>query len=153
MSLSLKNAGIDDDDREAVARFCEKDFSKTKSLTVQAPTDEVDINKIMARIQKGQTVMTSAGEPWFGDVSEFNGLQDAIIKVQEADDLFMQFPAQVRERFENDPVQFFDFMQDPKNTDEAISLGIALKRPVPEPAPSPSTDPALKSGSAAGTTQ
>lgn len=108
-----------------------------KSLTVQAPADEVDINKIMARVLKGHTVLTSAGTPFYGDVSEFDGLQDALIKVQEADELFMQYPAELRSKFENDPVKFVDFMMDPANLDEAIKLGLAKPKPVEVTPPVP----------------
>lgn len=145
MSLALRKAGIKDDQREKISRFCEADFSKSPSLTSQAPTDEVDINKIMARVAKGQTVLTAAGEPFYGDVSDLGGLQDALIKVQEAEDLFMQYPAQLRERFENDPVQFVEFLEDPKNHDEAVKLGLALPKPEttpPVPEPGASTPPA-----------
>lgn len=140
MSEALRKAGIKDNEREKVARFVEiKDFGK--SMTVQAPADEVDINKIMARISKGLPVLTSDNEPFYGDVSEFDGLQDALIKVQEAEDLFMQYPAGLREKFDNDPVKFVDFMSDPANTDEAIKLGLALPRPViSPPAPEPAVD-------------
>lgn len=117
------------------------DCSGDKPITVQSNRNEVDINSIVARVAKGGTVTTSSGEPWFGDVSDFTGLQDAIIKVQEADDLFMQLDASVRERFDNDPVQLVDFLSDDRNRDEAIRLGLVRVRqgdvssnPVP-PAP------------------
>lgn len=121
-------------------KFYVPDFGK--SMTVQAPADEVDINRIMARVLKGQPVLTSNAEPFYGDVSEFSGLQESIIKVQEAEDLFMQYPASLREKFENDPVQFVDFMSDPKNTDEAIKLGLALPKPIPV-VPEPPVIPAV----------
>lgn len=141
MSLAYRKAGLDDDDREAAARFVEVDFTKSKSLTVQSPTEEVDINKIMARVAKGQTVLTRIGEPFYGDVSEFGGLQEAYMKVQEVEDLFMQFPADTRERFDNDPINFVEFLEDPNNRAEAEKLGLVNKKPVPEPASSP-TPPA-----------
>lgn len=133
MSLALKKAGIKDNDHFKVARFCEADFSKSPSLASQASADEVDINKIMARIQKGQTVLMPNGQPFYGDVSELDGLQDAIMKVQDAEDLFMQYPAQTRERFENDPVKLVEFLQDEKNYDEALKLGLVNPRPVVVP--------------------
>lgn len=153
MSLAFAKSGIkfvDEKDRSKVARFCEADFSKSPSLTSQAPSDEVDINKIMARVAKGQTILTSAGEPFYGDVSELGGLQDALIKVQEAEDLFMQYPAQVREKFENDPVKFVEFLEDPKNKDEAIKLGLAKPKPVETP---PVPEPGASQPPAGGPTQ
>lgn len=142
MSLKLRKAGIKDGDSFDVARFCEvEDFGP--SMTSQAATEETDINRIMARVNKGLPVLTSSGTPFFGDVSEFGGLQDAIIKVQEAEDLFMQFPAQTRERFENDPVKFVEFMEDPNNFDEAVKLGLAKPKPVENtpPVPEPGVAP------------
>lgn len=146
MSLKYRQAGLDDDDREAAARFCEIDFTKTKSLTVQSPTEEVDINKIMARISKGQTVLTSQGTPFYGDVSDFDGLQDALIKVQDAEDLFMQYPADLREKFDNDPSLLVDFLADEANRSEAEALGLINKRPPPEAVAPPSPAPAPGSG-------
>lgn len=143
MSLAYKKAGYKDGDLIAQARSTEvKDFGK--SMTVQAPTEEVDINRIMARVLKGQPVLTSDAQPFYGDVSDFDGLQESIIKVQEAEDLFMQYPASLRERFENDPVQFVEFMSDPKNTDEAIKLGLALPKPVVLPPPVPEPGDSIK---------
>ncbi|QCQ84845.1 internal scaffolding protein [Blackfly microvirus SF02] len=133
MSQALRDAGIKDTDRAKIARFCEvKDFGI--SLTSQAPAEETDINKIMARVLKGQTVLASNGQPFYGDVSEFGGLQEAIIKVQEADELFIQYPAEMRERFDNDPVKFVEFLENPQNKEEAIKLGLVNAPPVPEPA-------------------
>lgn len=139
MSRAYRLKGLKDGDLIGQARFTDIDCSKDKSLTVQAPADEVDINKIMARIEKGHPVMTSTGEPFYRDVSEFGDLQDAIIKVQEAEELFMQVPAKTRELFNNDPVNFVEFMSDPANTNEAIKLGLALPRTV---VPEPPADPA-----------
>lgn len=101
-----------------------------KSLTVQSPKDEVDINKIVARVQKGALLPELAGQPFYGDVSQISDLQDAIIKVQEANALFMQYPAELRERFQNDPVKLVDFFADDANIEEAVELGLAQKRPV-----------------------
>lgn len=150
MSLALKNKypnkEFDMDkpaDRAIVARFVEADYSKSISLTSQAPSDEVDINKIMARVIKGQPVLTSIGQPFYGDVSEFGGLQEAIIKVQEAEDLFMQYPAELREKFENDPVKMVEYLENPENLEEAIKIGLVKRLPAPEPeTPPPAPAPA-----------
>lgn len=114
------------------------DTSKDPVLTTQADRDDVDINKIVARMLKGaQLPPTLAGEPFYGDVSEVSDLQDAYIKIQQAEEMFMQHPADVRERFNNNPVEFVEFFEDPANLDEAIKLGLAVKRPDPAPAPIP----------------
>lgn len=108
-----------------------------RGFTVQADRDEADINKIIARFNKtGQLPPVVRGEPFYGDVSYFGDLAESLIKVQEADELFMSFPAELRERFENDKVKFLEFVGDDKNRDEAIKLGLIQKAPVPDQEPS-----------------
>ena len=86
------------------------DCSKDPGFTVQADRDDADINKIVSRFMKsGQLPPALRGEPFYGDVSEFGDLQDSLIKVQEANALFMTYPAEVRERFDNDPALMIDF--------------------------------------------
>ena len=63
-------------------------------------------------------------------MSEFGDLQDSLIKVQEANALFMTYPAEVRERFDNDPALMIDFLADKGNRKEAEDLGLVVKRPV-----------------------
>jgi phage internal scaffolding protein len=118
------------------------DCSGDKPLTVQASRDEVDINKIVARIQKGQAVPTLNGQAFFGDVSELGGLQDAFIKTREAEELFMQFPADVRSRFNNNPVEFVEFFEDPANLDEAVKLGFVERAPAAPVDVAPAATPA-----------
>lgn len=111
---------------------CSDDL-KAGRHAVQADAAEVDINNIIKRIQKGATPPQLGGQPFYGDVSEFSDLGDAFMKIQEANELFMSYPAQLRERFDNDPVKLVEFLSDPSNLKEAVELGLALKRPDPEP--------------------
>lgn len=118
------------------------DCTGDEILTTQADAKEVDINNIMKRIEKtGMLPTLSNGQPFYGDVSEFGGLQEAIMKVQEADELFMSLPAQVRERFDNDPVRMIEFLEDGSNYEEALKMGLVRPRPEPAPAPAPSPAP------------
>ena len=41
----------------------------------------------------------------------------------------MEIPAIIRKRFDNDPYQFLEFMENPENIEEARQLGLA---PMPE---------------------
>lgn len=116
------------------------DCSDDDRLTVQAERDVVDINKIVARLEKGQmSARLNGAEPFYGDVSDLDGLQDALIKVQDANDLFMKMDASIRERFDNDPVKMVEFLADKNNLNEAIELGMAVKPPevITPPAPDP----------------
>lgn len=109
------------------------DCSKDPILTKQAEAAELDINKMISKARKGGAIPVVNGQPWYGDVSEFGGLQDALIKIQGAEDLFAQIDPEVRLKFDNDPVKFVEFMSDPKNLDQAVDLGITKREPKKEP--------------------
>lgn len=119
------------------------DCTGDKGFTVQSDRDDADINKIVQRFMKsGQLPPSLRGEPFYGDVSEFGDLQDSLIKIQEANELFMQYPAEVRERFDNDPVKLVDFLADEGNRKEAEDLGLVVPAPAPAEVP-PVVPPAI----------
>lgn len=68
------------------------------------------------------------------DVSQLKDYQSSLQTVIDAQESFMTLPSEVRKKFANNPQQLISFLADPKNTDEAISLG--LKKPKP---PTPET--------------
>lgn len=110
-----------------------KTFSQP-SRTKQAFKDECDVNKIMQRFKKVMDVEYLdkfhgyvGGQ--FGDFSEVGDYRSAIEQVRSAEAVFEALPAIVRKRFGNDPAEFLDFVGDPKNVDEMVSLGLAVKRP------------------------
>ena len=112
----------------------------SESLTHQEFLDESNINRILAKYRLSGTVPQVAGEPMFGDFANLPEYQDALQLVVDARDAFEALPSHVRSRFENDPAKFVDFMSNPDNLDEAISLGLAPKKEVeiipPDPSPS-----------------
>lgn len=100
------------------------------SMTKQSFADEVDINKILARFDKtGMISHLNQGQPFYGDVSEIADYQTALNVVHQAETLFGQMSAEIRERFGNDPALMIKFLDDPQNLQEAIDLGMVVKRP------------------------
>lgn len=100
--------------------------------TKQAFLDQVDVNKIMARYNKtGMFTHVNGRQPFYGDVSSVVGYREALDRVMEAESLFKGMSAEVRNRFGNDPARMIDFLEDPKNLDEALKLGMVVKRPEP----------------------
>ena len=56
--------------------------------------------------------------------------------IVQADQAFMELPADVRLRFNNDAGSFVDFASDPDNLDEMRELGLAINPAVAtEPSP------------------
>jgi len=110
-----------------------KEFFKP-SLTKQSFKDECDINKIMQRFKKTMNAdfLTrfagyTSGE--FGDFSNVADYRSAIDQVNRANEVFMNLPAKVRSRFRNDAALFLDFCHDPRNVNEMVELGLAVKNP------------------------
>lgn len=101
-----------------------------KSITKQSFADEVDINKIVDGFMKSGFLPQRAGSPFYGDVSDISDYQDCLNKVIEAQGLFNSMPANIRDRFNNDPAALIAFLDNPANLDEAVSLGMVVKRPV-----------------------
>lgn len=123
----VEQNGLDDNPKAWPTTDCSKDVR----LTSQAPREDVDINKIVKRMEAGMLVDSRIlREGVYEDVSDLSDLSSAIIKVQKAWDDFMELPASVRERFDNNPTKLVDFLNDSKNRQEAIDLGLVNK---PEP--------------------
>lgn len=103
------------------------------SLTKQAFKDECDINRTMSRFKKtcGADFLNCYNRAFlddgkhFGDFSNITDYRSALEQVAQARDVFMQLPAQVRARFDNDPAKMLDFCSDPRNQDELVALGLA----------------------------
>lgn len=97
--------------------------------TQQQFKQECDINEIVRRF--GLTGELPA-EPRIGSFGDFTGVHDfhaAMNMVRGAEEAFMEFPAELRARFGNDPGQMLLFLQDVKNKDEAVKLGLVSKPP------------------------
>lgn len=118
-------------------------FFTGEGRTKQSFKAECDINTIIDRYLKtGVMEFTQKNEPRYGDVTGLD-YQNAMQIVAGAKSLFNELPAHVRDRFDNEPALFLDFVQDPANTDEARELGLLKPLPPPE-------TPARRAGEGAG---
>lgn len=102
--------------------------------------DATDINKIMDRIDPAgkqfsnaiaQGLVTDAGMRYddFTAAPDFQAAQNTFIHATQQ---FQRLPANLRSRFDHDPVKFLDYMHDEKNMEEQYQLGIRVKKPVEE---------------------
>lgn len=95
--------------------------------TKQSFKDECDINRIMSRYAStGVLDFIEKREARFADVSETDFLS-AMQTVAEAQSAFNLLPSDLRLRFENEPSRLLAFLDDPKNLQEAIDLGLVNK--------------------------
>lgn len=117
------------------------------SMARQSAKDECDINLIMKRHEK--TGIIEHLNVHGGDYGDFTDVpqdyQSALNQVLLADQMFSSLPARLRSRFQNNPGEFIAFVEDERNRQELVELGLA--RPVP---PEPPADPAPGSPGVAG---
>lgn len=102
------------------------------SLAVQSQKEESDINEIVRRFGLTGKLPENVRVPEYGDFVVVDDYQSALNVVRQAGEAFMQMPAEVRARFDNDAGKFVDFCNNPKNLEEARALGIANPAPVVE---------------------
>jgi len=105
------------------------------SMTRQEFADDADINVLMARFEATGLAPTNLnkGEPRYLDVSNVPDMQTALETLNEATSAFMSLSATVRRKFDNDPVKFVEFAQDPKNKKDLQEWGLAAPDPVEPP--------------------
>lgn len=101
------------------------------SMTQQQFKDDADINVIVRRFGITGELPVGVRMPTYGDFDLVNDYQSALEAMREAEASFMAMPANVRERFANDPQKFLDFCADSRNIEEARKLGLVPAAEVP----------------------
>lgn len=104
-----------------------------ESLTQQQFKDDQDVNIIMAKFAKTKDprVLKLRDAGVYIDLVDAPDYQESMQAIINAQNAFAAIPAEVRlEKFNNDPSKMIKFLKDPKNDDEAIKLGLKVKRPV-----------------------
>lgn len=121
-----------------------------ESLAVQSEKDACDINHIMRRFEKTGVLPDAIKQnPQYGDFSEVPVYQEALNTVLHAETQFSMLDARIRERFQNDPAKFLEFVHDPANGEEMVKMGLATLREQPAPTPAPKAKNAVKAKSGA----
>ncbi|AXH77264.1 MAG: internal scaffolding protein [Microviridae sp.] len=103
-------------------------FPKNSEYTKQEFKNECDINVIMAQYQySGEIPNLNTMQPVYQDCTGLDYMEH-MNKIVEANNLFADLPSKIRNRFNNDPALFLDFVHDENNRSELQSMG--LLRPV-----------------------
>ena len=105
------------------------------SLAQQHAKDESDINTIVRRFGLTGELPQGVRMPQYGDFTGATDYHSALNAVIAADAAFMQLPADLRTRFNNDAGAFVDFCADDRNRDEAVKLGLVPAKEPINPAP------------------
>lgn len=112
-----------------------RDLTRTRnnepSKTEQSHTLACNLNEIMRQYGVTKTLPIMAYPPeMFGDDNLELTLADAYETVRDADFYFQNLPASLRQKFNNSPTHLWQWVNDPANAEEAVSLGL-LKRDPP----------------------
>ena len=98
------------------------------SMTDQSQADDCDVNLVMNRVLKTRDEsILKRKQGFYAEVSEFRDLGTHLMQVQEAQEAFMALPAELRRKFNNNPVEMIEFLDDPSKIEESITLGLRVK--------------------------
>ena len=93
-------------------------------ITEQHHSESCDVNTILATYMKTGTLPPIDPNAQYGDLSEFD-YQTMQNQIANANSLFEQLPDNVKHKFGNEPYRFLNFVQDEKNYDELVEMGLA----------------------------
>lgn len=103
------------------------------SMTDQSFKKDCDVNTVIARFKKtGQITHLARTQGVYADLSETKDLLSSIMEVQRANDAFMTLPSQLRAKLNNSPADFIEWINDPKNDEEAIKYGLKSRSVISE---------------------
>lgn len=99
-------------------------FDPESGRTKQSHKDECDVNQIMARFQlTGAMTHFNKHQAHYEDMTGFD-YTDAMQQIALANSMFEELPSSLRNRFQHDPANFLNFVQDPANKSEMAELGL-----------------------------
>lgn len=128
-----------DDYTDKHAAVFAAEIGEDEGLVQQHMRDDCDVNVIMRRYQQtGELTHITAMAGEYGDYSEVLDYQGGLEQIRLAEELFMELPSSVRDRFKNNPGEFIDFATNPENLSELRDMGLAPPVPVPAAASAPS---------------
>ena len=100
-----------------------------ETMTQQQFADECDINTIVERFGLTGELPNNLRMPVSGDFTGVVDFKTAMDAVSQAQSAFNQLPGHLRARFENDPQRLMRFLENDKNREEAVELGLVVKPP------------------------
>jgi len=109
-------------------------FDAKEGKTKQSFKDECDINFILKKYRQSGQLPYLRENGVYADHTATD-LFESMQIVASAKTMFEELPSNIRNKFENDPVQFLEFTENPENMEEMVNLGLAERNPdyIPPP--------------------
>lgn len=102
----------------------------TDGRTKQSFKDSTDINMILQRAQRGESLShLQRHGATYGDFSNVDDLLTAHSHVERGQQIFNELPSEVRKEFDQDMGKFFAFVNDPANAERLPEILPALAAP------------------------
>lgn len=103
-----------------------------ESMTQQQFKDDCDVNIMLAKFMKtndpAHLRLRDAGV--YADLAGAPDYMEAMQTIATANQAFEAIDARIRlDKFNNDPQKMIQFLADPQNQEEAIKLGLMVRRP------------------------
>ncbi len=99
--------------------------ARSKSRTQQHFKDEVNVNTIMKKARRTGVLPYRGPEDCiFQDLTGTTDYLEAMNRVKAIDRQFQELPANIRNKFGNNPDAILKYLQEPKNEKEARTLGL-----------------------------
>lgn len=121
------------------------------SMTKQADANETDINVIVGRYMKtGDAGILNVRSGRFGDVTDAQEYQGCMETIRQAQAMFAELPAELRDAFGNDPQELLAAVHDPARSGElrALGLEVVTESSSPDTAPATPVAPAVPGATA-----
>ncbi len=97
---------------------------KSEGRTRQDDLERSKIGNIISKYKATGELPRVNRESFFADVSGVPSFQEAIAIVDRAREGFMQLPAELRAKHDNDAGKFVDWTSDPANRQEMVKMGL-----------------------------
>jgi SHS2 domain-containing protein len=111
-------------------------------MTQQHFAHGADVRNIISQYDRtGLIANVARGVAQYGDYSEINEYRESLDLINNANDMFQQLPAEIREIFKNDAGDFFEFATNPANESKMIELGLREPNPAEVVPPVSSAEP------------
>lgn len=99
-------------------------FKDTQSLTEQSHKDSCDIHNILKKSEKtGILEHVNRYRGHYGDMPTGEEFQEHMNIIAKTESMFETIPSKIRQKFENNPRKFLDFISDNKNYAEMREMG------------------------------
>lgn len=105
------------------------DCSKDVVLTQQHLAEDCDINNIILKHARGEAVnIIDPAQMIYGDFTSLEDFHSTMNRLKRTEEAWEQMPANIKKRFNQNPGELIEFLNNDANREEAEQLGLVEKK-------------------------